>query len=231
MFKVTFHGEPIPVIVLASLEDHEHMVKRPVPYVDQLLQKPISTSQLVCALEIAIASSTRRLIHLANSFGKSAGLLLTDQLPREFPGFKLEVLSGTATYGGGDFGLALSCDGFTRLVLADIMGHGLQAKAVAIALSAIVRTLHCQSAVTADVLLQRISEIIEKEPSFGNIITTLIIVDAATDGWIETASAGHPPIAIISSERSFVLSVSGPLPGLLKTPNYQLARYHLQPGR
>ena len=50
MFKVTFHGEPIPVIVLASLEDHEHMVKRPVALMSiNYLQKPISTSQLVCA--------------------------------------------------------------------------------------------------------------------------------------------------------------------------------------
>ncbi len=229
-FKVNCHGDPIPVIILASLEDCEHMAKRPVAHVDQFLQKPVSASKLICALEIALASCTRRLIHLANSFGKSAGVLLTDQLPREFPGFKLEVLSGIATYGGGDFALALSGDGFTRLVLADIMGHGLQAKAAAITLSSIVRTLHCQSAVASNVLLASISDIIGREPSFSNIMTTLIIVDAATDGWIDAASAGHPPIAIISAERSFVLSVSGPLPGLMMAPNYQLARYHLQRG-
>jgi serine/threonine-protein kinase RsbW len=230
LFKLAVDREPVPIIMLASTKDCASIIKKPVPHVDQCLQKPVSASKLICALEIAIASYTRRLIHLANSFGRSAGVLLADQLPREFPGFKLEVLSGTATYGGGDFALALSGQGFMRLVLADIMGHGLPAKAAAISLSSIIRTLHCQSAMTSDNLLQSISHMVGREPSFDGIISTLIIVDAANDGRVDAACAGHPPIAIISSERSFVLPCTGPLPGLVSAPDYQLASHRLQVG-
>lgn len=230
IFEAVFDRYPIRVVLTASGDDFDAMRVCPPAYADQCLEKPVSKSKLIAAIEIAIASNTRRLIHLANFFGRGAGVLLADELPRKVPGFKLEIFSGTATYGGGDFGLALPGNGFTRLVLSDIMGHGLKAKAGAIALSAIVRTLHCQTAVPADALLQTISHTVANEPAFTDIIGTIIIVDAAEDGWIEAASAGHPPVAIISPERSFILPVTGPLPGLLAAPVYQLRGHQMRPG-
>ncbi len=230
VFKAAFDQSPIPVILMASPHELEEMRGCPPPYVDQCLEKPLSPPKLFASIEIAIASYTRRLIHLANYFGRSAGVLLANDLPRKLPGFKLAILSGTATYGGGDFGLALSGKGFTRLVLADIMGHGLKAKAAAIALSAIVRTLHCQNAVPADALLQDVSHIVSNEQAFTDIISTIIVVDAGEDGLIATACAGHPPIAIISPKKSFILPVTGPLPGLLETPTYSLASHQLRLG-
>lgn len=229
VFKVAFDDSPVPVVMMAAPDDFDEVRQHP-SYIDQCLTKPVSTSTLIAAVEIAIASYTRRLIHLANYFGRSAGVLLADELPPEFPGFKLAVLSGIASYGGGDFGLALRGKGFTRLILADIMGHGLKAKAGAIALSSIVRTLHCQASQPADMLLQNASHIIGNEPAFTDIISTLIVVDAAEDGWIEAACAGHPPVAIVSAEGSFILPVTGPLPGLLPKPAYQLASHQLRPG-
>ncbi len=230
IFKTAFDEYPIPVLLIAAASEFEEMRRLPPHYADQCLQKPVSTPALIAAVEIAISSYTRRLIHLANHFGRTAGVLLAAELPRKLPSFGLEILSGTATFGGGDFGLALKGNGFTRLVLADIMGHGLKAKAGAIALSAIARTLHRQMTVPANVLLSNISHIVKDEPAFTDIISTLIIVDAAEDGWIEAASAGHPPVAIISTERSFILPVTGPLPGLLDAPHYHLASHQLLPG-
>jgi serine/threonine-protein kinase RsbW len=229
IFKVAFDESPIPLVMMAS-PDQLDEVRRHPSNIDQCLPKPVSTSALIAAVEIAIASYTRRLIHLANFFGRSAGVLLADELPPAFPGFKLAVLSGTASYGGGDFGLTLRGKGFTRLVLADIMGHGLKAKAGAIALSSIIRTLHCQVNQPADVLLQNASHIIGNEPAFTDIISTIIVVDAAEDGWIEAACAGHPPVAIVSPEGSFILPVTGPLPGLLPKPFYNVASHQLRPG-
>ncbi len=229
IFKAAFDESPIPVVLMASDEEIEEVRCQP-SYIDHCLPKPISTPALIAAIEIAIASYTRRLIHLANFFGRSAGVLLASELPQEIPGFNLEILSGTASYGGGDFGLALPGNGFTRLVLADIMGHGLKAKAGAIALSAIVRTQHCQAPVRANALLERLSRLISNEPAFTDIISTMIVVDAGEDGWIEAASAGHPPVAIITPKRSFVLPVHGPLPGLLPNPVYNIARHRLQRG-
>jgi len=224
-FQASFEESPIPVVLMASPEEIDDIKSHP-SYIDQCLEKPISTSSLIAAVEVAIASYTRRLIHLANYFGRSAGVLLASELPHSFPGYSLATLSGTASYGGGDFGLALPGKGFTRLILADIMGHGLKAKAGAIALSSILRTLHCQVSQPADMLLQNVSNIIANEPAFTDIISTIIVVDAAEDGWIEAACAGHPPIAIISPERSFILPVTGPLPH----PVYGLASHQLQPG-
>ena len=229
IFKAEFDESPIPVVLMAWPDEFEEFRRYPF-YIDQCLPKPISTFALITALEVAIASYTRRLIHLANYFGRSAGVLLAGELPREFPGFRLEILSGTATYGGGDFALALEGRGFSRIVLADIMGHGLKAKAGAITLSSIIRTLHYQESVSAGELLQNASHIICNEPAFTNIISTIIVVDAWPDGRIEAASAGHPPIAIVSPERSFVLPVTGPLPGLLPNPAYKIASHQLRPG-
>jgi serine/threonine-protein kinase RsbW len=227
--QASFEESPVPIVIMASPKDFDAIKVHP-SYIDQCLPKPISTSSLIAAIEIAIASYTRRLIHLANYFGRSAGVLLASELPPAFPGFKLEALSGTASYGGGDFGLALCGKGFTRLVLADIMGHGLKAKAGAIALSSILRAMHCQVSQSADVLLRNVSKIVAQEPAFTDIISTMIVVDAYEDGWIETACAGHPPIAVISEDKSFVLPVTGPLPGVLPHPVYQLASHQLRPG-
>jgi anti-sigma regulatory factor (Ser/Thr protein kinase)/CheY-like chemotaxis protein len=230
IFKTRFDECPIPLVLMATPAQFARMRRSGIHHADQCLQKPVSAATLIAVVEIAIGSYTRRLIHLANYFGRSAGVLLVDELPREIPGFQLEIMSGTAAYGGGDFGLALRGDGFTRLVVADIMGHGLKAKAGAIALSAIVRTLHCQAPIPADRLLCDLSQIVSSEPAFTDIISTLIVVDASTDGWIEASCAGHPPVAIISPERSFVLPVTGPLPGLLPLPAYALASHRMKPG-
>ncbi|MGO8953971.1 MAG: SpoIIE family protein phosphatase [Rhodomicrobium sp.] len=229
LFKAEFDQSSIPVILMAWPDEFE--VFRRYPFsIDQCLPKPISTFALITAIEVAIASYTRRLIHLANYFGHSAGALLANELPRELPSYRIEIISGTATYGGGDFALALAGKGFTRIVLGDIMGHGLKAKAGAITLSSIIRTLHYQESVSAGGLLQNTSRIISNEPAFTDIISTIIVVDAAENGRIEAASAGHPPVAIISPESSFVLPVTGPLPGLLPDPVYRVASHELRPG-
>lgn len=228
-FKAQFDESPIPVILLAWANEFEEFRRQPF-YIDQCLQKPVSTFALITAIETAISSYTRRLIHIANYFGSSAGVLLAGDLPSEFPGLKLEVLSGTASYGGGDFALALEGQGYTRLILADIMGHGLKAKAGAIALSSIIRTLHRQAGVPVAALLQSASQVVANEPAFAGIISTLIAVDIGTDGLIEVASAGHPPAAIVSPEKTFVLPVTGPIPGLLPNPVYQTVTHRLSPG-
>ena len=229
LFKVQFDEAPVPLVLMAWPDEFEEFRRHPF-YIDHCLPKPISTFALITALEVAISSYTRRLIHLANYFGRSAGVLLAGELNYDLPGFMLEVLSATASYGGGDFALALEGKDFTRLVLADIMGHGIKAKAGAIALSAILRTLHCRENLAASALLQRASQVIATEPAFTDIISTIIVVDIAPDGQIEAASAGHPPVAIISREKSFILPVTGPIPGLLPNPVYKSEKYQLQRG-
>ncbi len=229
IFKAQFDERPIPVVLTAWPNEFEEFRRFPF-YIDQCLQKPVSTFALVTAIEIAISSYTRRLIHLANHFGRSAGVLLAGELPRELPGLRLEVLSGTASYGGGDFALALEGKGYTRLILADIMGHGLRAKAGAIALSSMIRTLHRQSRMPAGALLHSASLIMANEPAFTDIISTIIAVDVRADGRIEAASAGHPPVAIISPAKSYILPVSGPIPGLLPNPVYTVVTHQLRPG-
>ncbi len=229
IFQAVFDEAPVPVVLMAWPDEFEEFRLHPF-YIDQCLPKPISTFALITALEVAIASYTRRLIHLANYFGRSAGVLLAGEINYDLPGFMLEVLSCTASYGGGDFALALEGKDFTRLVLADIMGHGIQAKAGAIALSAIIRTLHWLDSVPAATLLQKASEVIAAEPAFTDIISTIIVVDISFDGQIEAASAGHPPVAIISREKSFILPVSGPIPGLLPNPVYKPEKYQLRRG-
>ncbi len=229
IFQAEFDQAPVPVVLMAWPDEFEEFRRYPF-YIDQCLPKPITTFALITALEVAIASYTRRLIHLANYFGRSAGVLLANELSSELPGFKLEVLSGTASYGGGDFALALEGNGFTRLVLADIMGHGIKAKGGAIALSAIVRTIHCQHGFSAGTLLQKVSQVITTEPAFNDIISTIIIVDIFTDGQVEAASAGHPPVAVISHDNSYILPVTGPIPGLLANPVYKTCKCQLRRG-
>ena len=229
IFKADFDEAPVPAVLMAWPDEFEEFRRHPF-YIDHCLPKPITAFALITALEVAIASYTRRLIHLANYFGRSAGVLLANELKQDLPGFKLEVLSGTASYGGGDFALALEGKGFTRLVLADIMGHGIKAKAGAIALSAIVRTIHCQNALSVGALLQRASQVIATEPAFTDIISTIVAVDIGADGQVEAASAGHPPVAIISHDNSFVLPVTGPIPGLLPNPEYKSEKCQLRRG-
>jgi DNA-binding response OmpR family regulator len=229
IFKAAFDENPIPIVLMAWPDEFEEFRRFPF-YIDQCLPKPISTFALITALEVAIASYTRRLIHLANYFGRNAGVLLAGEVNYNLPGFVLEILSATASYGGGDFTLVLEGKGFTRLILADIMGHGIKAKAGAIALSAILRTLHYRESVTPSGLLRSASDVIAAEPAFTDIISTIIVVDITPDGQIEAATAGHPPVAIISAENSYVLPVTGPIPGLLPNPVYKSEKAQLRRG-
>jgi hypothetical protein len=229
IFKAAIDENPIPIVLMAWPDEFEEFRRSPF-YIDQCLPKPISTFALITALEVAIASYTRRLIHLANYFGRNAGVLLAGEVNYKLPGFVLEILSATASYGGGDFTLVLEGKGFTRLVLADIMGHGIKAKAGAIALSAILRTLHYRETVPPSALLQRASEVIAAEPAFTDIISTIIVVDITPEGQIEAATAGHPPVGIISKDDSYVLPVTGPIPGLLPNPVYKSEKAQLRPG-
>ncbi len=142
---------------------------------------------------------------------------------------RVATAAGTPSAGGGDLVLHLPQSGGDRIVLIDVVGHGVAARAWAVAYAAIVRTLHhCHSDLSAGEFLTELAHIAWSEPTLARAFATVLVVDLDPNGaWI--ASAGHPPALVIGAEIRRAGTVN-PLLGVLPPEPHQSERIQLEPG-
>jgi serine/threonine-protein kinase RsbW len=156
------------------------------------------------------------------------GLIATG-LPSKLGPYRLASAGATASTGGGDVILHLPRGAGHRIVLIDVMGHGLNACAWAIAYSAIVRTVnHLAADISTSGFLTELAQIAWSEPALERAMATVLVVDL-DDGGATVASAGHPHPILFGS--SVVRSrTSTPLLGVLPPEPYETQRIELKPG-
>jgi serine/threonine-protein kinase RsbW len=230
MNGLTSDEPPCPMILLKTEMTPDDISLFVQLDVEQCLQKPVTATELMCAVNLVLGNHSRNLMRFTTYFARHAGLLLPHESLREIPGYRTSIEADTASFGGGDFVLPLAKGDRTRLVLADVMGHGLAAKAGAISLASAIQTMEDENASPPGELLARLSRTGARGAWLHQAIATVQIVDFYPDGRIAVASAGHPPPALIAMPGSSVLPVGGALLGLFEDISYPTFTHQMKEG-
>lgn len=222
---------PVPLILITG--DRNPDLEREMLELgfEAALQKPVSAAKLADHIALALRRTERRRASHFRHFGVAAAQLLTSAVPAELPAHALRHHSKVADLGSGDAVLHLKGATRERIVLIDVMGHGLGAHAGAIAFAAIVRALHAEAGEGGPAhLLGMISHALYSDQALGRLIATLLVVDCLHDGRMEIAAAGHPPPVRISAAGIAQVLAGGPLPGFSATMIYEQTEFRLGAG-
>ncbi len=213
---------PVPVIMMSADRNVTTRASADRFGIEQFLLKPIGPKQLMAAVEQAMTRSNRRLAGLFRYFAGNAERLLAPPDADDMRQIGLAFRQVSATAGGGDFVLHLKSPGRDRIVLADVMGHGLQAKAGAIAHAAIMRAVNAGAVddMGPGQYLATLSRLMRRDAGLAQSIVTVIVADKLADGRIEVAAAAHPAPVVVSRDGACLVDVGGPLLGLFDDANY-----------
>ncbi len=223
---------PVPVIMLSSDRNVAARASADGFGIEMFLYKPVKPKELRTAVERALVRSGRRLAGLFRYFAASVERLLAepDIAARERMGIAWRTAAATA--GGGDFVLYLPREDRDRIVLVDVMGHGLKAKAGAIAFASLVRAVNgmLEPEAGPGTFLGKLSGVLKRDPALCEVFATLAVVDRLGDGAVEISSAAHPAPVLVSASGVATLEVGGPLIGLLDDFTYPELHLNLAAG-
>ena len=194
------------------------------------LSKPVRPHALRDTVALALSRAAVRDARLARRFVRHVDDFLTGRPPETMNGYRVASAGGTASAGGGDLVLHLPMGDRDRIVLIDVIGHGVAARAWAVAYAAIVRTLHhCVGEIGAGAFLTELARVAWAEPSLERALATVLVVDLDPDGaWV--ASAGHPPPPCRRRRDSSDASTVNALLGVLPPEPHEAERIELRPG-
>ncbi|MFG1412563.1 SpoIIE family protein phosphatase [Xanthobacter sp. VTT E-85241] len=219
---------PIPIVMITA--DSSVRTRALELGIDTFLTKPVTPEALLETIQLTLTRALRQRLRLFRYFGTTLGQLVQPNLPQALGPFALALLHETADIGGGDLVVHLPRPGRERIVMVDVMGHGIDAKAGAIVHAAMVRALDLDPSLSPGRFLARWSDLIFGEPAFDAAIATALVVDLLADGTIEIASAGHPHPMILSATSARAVACEGPLLGFADRPRYEDMRLTLAPG-
>ncbi|OYY29711.1 MAG: hypothetical protein B7Y65_00990, partial [Azorhizobium sp. 35-67-15] len=219
---------PIPIVMITA--DSSVRTRALELGIDTFLTKPVTPEALLETIQLALTRALRQRLRLFRYFGTTLSQLVQPNLPQALGPFALALLHETADIGGGDLVVHLPRPGRERIVMVDVMGHGIDAKAGAIAHAAMVRALDLDPSLSPGRFLARWSDLIFGEPAFDAAIATALVVDLLADGTIEIASAGHPHPMILSATSARAVACEGPLLGFADRPRYEDMRLTLARG-
>lgn len=212
---------PVPLVILTG--DQRPAVRAALARhgIDAVLSKPVSTRDLVSAVRGALARTARQQTAILSQLGSV--LQSVTQSFASTPDGTWEIAHATsaAGIGSGDIALVLEGRGFTRIVLADVMGHGLQARAFALAYAGCLRALNAVVSGGPAAFLSALNEAAFRDAALGGVFATVLALDLRSDGRFSVATAGHPaPWMIARDRRLRPLAIDGAAPGLLQAATY-----------
>lgn len=225
-------GNETPFIFLSAQKSDESN-----PYINQLgvddyLTKPVSRDKLRTVMTRLITRSKQVKKTVEGRFHEDLALLLKPAMPRQYGAWRIETCNAMVDAGGGDFTLYEERPQHMLAVLADVMGHGPQAKLFTYAWAGYLRSLFRLQAGATDPaqLLGRLSSAVSGDAFLESIILTVQGFQLFPDGRIAIASAGHPRPWLIRDNTTSEIEVAGPLPGLFGDAGYSLAQLELAKG-
>lgn len=219
---------PIPIVMITG--DSSVRVRALELGVETFLTKPVQPAALLETVKLALIRATRQRARLLRYFGSALENLVRPDLPERLGPFNLAIRHETADIGGGDLVVHLPRAGADRIVLVDVMGHGINAKAGAVAQAAMIRALDVGEQLGPSRFLTRWSNLIFSEPGFDAAMATALVVDLWEDGGIEIASAGHPHPMVLSRSGPRSVTAEGPLLGFTKDARYESVHLKLEWG-
>ncbi|NRA21102.1 MAG: SpoIIE family protein phosphatase [Oceanospirillaceae bacterium] len=186
----------IAFIYLTGCTDEQVLRSALARPIDNLIVKPVARTQLIQLINQSILRREYLKIQIEKEYLQRATLGLQPKLPREIFGYHCALRHCVPSAGGGDFVLLHG----SQLLMADLMGHGLQAKHFVYALAGYLRGL-CTVMATQEMagaaLLNCLSESFDSDPVLSETLATIVVLNFRPQG-IAIASAGHPAALIIS---------------------------------
>ncbi|MCJ8298474.1 MAG: serine/threonine-protein phosphatase, partial [Pseudomonadales bacterium] len=196
--------------------------------IDAFVEKPVQRQQLIQLIEKTIERQSYLSQQMHKELFARATLGLQPQLPRKIGAFDCALRHCIPQEGGGDFVLLHQ----SQLLMADLMGHGLQAKTYVYALAGYLRglcSLLSQQQLAPCKLLDLLSNGFADDPVLCETLATIAVINFC-DTELNIASAGHPEPLLISLEAIQSVAVQGPLLGLSQA-GYREQRVLLAPGQ
>ena len=225
----TLDGGALPVVLISSDTSTSMREAALRLGAEFYLSKPVRPQALRDAVALALSRAAVRDARLARRFTRHIDGFITSVLPPTMGAYRVESAAGTPSAGGGDLVVHLPLGDGDRIVLIDVVGHGVAARAWAVAYAAIVRTLHhCAGSLSAAEFLTELARVAWTEPTLMRAFATVLVVDLDQDGaWI--ASAGHPPPLIFGTEFRRAAALN-PLLGVAPPEPHLAERIALGPG-
>ncbi len=222
--------DTVPFIYLTGSQSGEIRDKAADFSIDDYLTKPVQKKALV--------SSIRRIMKRAADLRSSIGDRLDDQITQALKpdittqptGYAIASANEAASAGGGDILIDHQLESGHLIILADIMGHGEQAKFFAHAFSGYSYGALRALGRTASpaILLSELSDMFLNDKLLKHSFATALALFLRPDGTVTIASSGHPPPFIIDGDQITEIDVGGPLLGLMEEPSYQEVHLSMQ---
>ena len=208
--------ELIPFVFLTGAHDEQVEDQAFQLGVDDYLIKPVNREHLNAVLRRTL----RRSKQIQQAIGKHYEFKITNSLrpslPKKIRNYTVELHNREASAGGGDMVLRFEKENSDILVLADVMGHGFEAKffvhAYAGYLYGTMRSMPLE--ITPSLLLSKFSEAIIEDEFLKKSLLTCVALEIFDDGRVDFASAGHPKPLILRNDKAREVDVKGILPGI-----------------
>jgi len=224
--------ETIPLIFLTGKRDSETRHVARALAIDDYLIKPVKKEALLDSALRVLNNARYVRNRLGNKFDEQLTKLLHPSLPQSLGSFSSAVCWLAAEAGGGDILFHRRLEEKTLVVLADLMGHGAQAKFFSHALSGYLSGILAAVAhPSPKVLLDRLNVAFSDDPILCQTLATALVVLLHDNGRCFLANAGHPQPLLVSDKGISAVDIGGPLLGLSRDPQYTMTKIYLSPGQ
>lgn len=226
------HLEAIPFIFLTGSSDDDLRQKARALGIDDFVTKPVNKDDLFNA----IRPTLRRRAQVENALGKMLDEKVTESLkPSLLPharGFDMVMESQEASAGGGDLVLHIPHKDFDFVIVADVMGHGVEAKFFAHAYAGYIYGLMRSLAdnISPEGFLERLNKAIYDDSLLEKSMLTVCVAQLFPDGRVVLAGAGHPSPLLITDDGVYEMECDGMLLGALDNSTYETAHVDLSKG-
>ena len=213
----------IPFIFLTALDDAKTHRTLEELAIDDYLVKPVNKERLLTVTRRVLKRASHVKSRLEERLDDAITSSLHPSLPTRLGGYETSFRWRSAGAGGGDLLYHRQCTEGVVVVLADLMGHGEQAKFFS---HAVAGYLHGMLGGAVDspspaAILNKLTEALKEDRVLRKTIVTLLVVFLKDDGEVRVASAGHPPPLITRDGKFIAMDVGGPLPGLVSGHSYE----------
>ena len=202
--------------------------------IDDYLVKPVNPARLRSVVTRISIRRKQLLRQMLSRFAKQATDVGAPNLPSEIADFRTALYSHVPEAGGGDVVVSQQVGDTHIILLADMLGHGIQAKLFGVTFlghfRAICSALTMSDDVTATTIMNKLAEAFLSDALLMDTVASAQVVLLRDGGQVEIASAGHPlPIHVREPKRRLV-PVGGELLGVSDTPEFDQALLVLTPG-
>ena len=204
-----------PVILITS--DRSDLVVREALRLgaETVLVKPISPKQLLEAIDKCVAARAKQRLNEARHFNFLIEDIVGKPNLKSVPGFNIAYAQQTASTGGGDLLLDLGGTDRRRIIIADLMGHGIKARARSATWLGLFRGIQVGLEASDPArFVEKFSRALYIANMPDHVTGTFLVIDLMPDGTIEMSSGGHPSPVIFTDESCHDVYIEGALPGL-----------------